>query len=183
LDLRLYQLTGLEVDKVKAEYAQILERIKDLMDILAKESRVFTIIKEELREIKAKHATPRLTQTGARRRRDRHRRPDRQRRRHHHHHPHRPDQAHRRQFLSRPAPRRQGRHRHDHPRRLRPPGEDQDFVEHLFTASTHDYLMFFTNTGRVYVERVHEIPDMGRAAKGRSIANLLELKADEKSPP
>jgi DNA gyrase subunit A len=58
--------------------------------------------------------------------------------------------------------------------------DDNDFVEHLFTASTHDYLMFFTNTGRVYVERVHEIPDMGRAAKGRSIANLLELKADEK---
>jgi DNA gyrase subunit A len=58
--------------------------------------------------------------------------------------------------------------------------EDKDFVEHLFTASTHDYLMFFTNTGRVYVERVHEIPDMGRAAKGRSIANLLELKSHEK---
>jgi DNA gyrase subunit A len=59
-------------------------------------------------------------------------------------------------------------------------GEAGDFIEHLFTASTHDYLMFFTNTGRVYVERVHEIPDMGRAAKGRSIANLLELRADEK---
>jgi DNA gyrase subunit A len=58
--------------------------------------------------------------------------------------------------------------------------QDDDFVEHLFTASTHDYLMFFTNSGRVYVERVHEIPDMGRAAKGRSIANLLELRADEK---
>src|SRR5262249_4785342 len=58
--------------------------------------------------------------------------------------------------------------------------EDKDFIEHLFTASTHDYLMFFTNTGRVYVERVHEIPDMGRAAKGRSIANLLELKNAEK---
>jgi len=57
--------------------------------------------------------------------------------------------------------------------------EDQDFIEHLFTAGTHDYLMFFTNTGRVYVERVHEIPDMGRAAKGRSIANLLELKPGE----
>src|SRR6185503_5359447 len=42
-----------------------------------------------------------------------------------------------------------------------------------------DYLMFFTNMGRVYVERVHEIPDMGRAAKGRSIANLLELKSGE----
>ena len=64
------------------------------------------------------------------------------------------------------------------------PGEDEDFVEHLFTASTHDYLMFFTNTGRVYVERVHEIPDMGRAAKGRSIANLLELEErTRKSPP
>ncbi len=60
------------------------------------------------------------------------------------------------------------------------PGEPEDFIEHLFTASTHDYLMFFTNTGRGYVERVHEVPDMGRAAKGRSIANLLELKADEK---
>ena len=58
--------------------------------------------------------------------------------------------------------------------------EDADFIERLFTASTHDYLMFFTNLGRVYVERVHEIPDMGRAAKGRSIANLLELRADEK---
>ena len=57
--------------------------------------------------------------------------------------------------------------------------EDQDFIEHLFTAGTHDHLMFFTNTGRVYVERVHEIPDMGRAAKGRSIANLLELKPGE----
>jgi DNA gyrase subunit A len=57
--------------------------------------------------------------------------------------------------------------------------EDKDFIEHLFTASTHDYLMFFTNTGRAYVERVHEIPDMGRAAKGRSIANLLELKHGE----
>jgi DNA gyrase subunit A len=59
-------------------------------------------------------------------------------------------------------------------------GETDDFIEHLFTASTHDYLMFFTNTGRVYVERVHEIPDMGRAAKGRSIANLLQLQAAEK---
>src|SRR5258708_35692262 len=61
-----------------------------------------------------------------------------------------------------------------------PEGEKEDFTENLSTASTHDYLMFFTSTGRVYVERVHEIPDMGRAAKGRSIANLLELKPDEK---
>jgi Type IIA topoisomerase (DNA gyrase/topo II, topoisomerase IV), A subunit len=58
--------------------------------------------------------------------------------------------------------------------------EDGDFVEHLFAATTHDYLMFFTARGRAYVEKVYEIPEMGRAAKGRSIANILELKPDEK---
>ena len=58
--------------------------------------------------------------------------------------------------------------------------EEGDFIEHLFTATTHDYLMFFTESGRVYVEKVYEIPEMGRAAKGRSIANLLELRAEEK---
>jgi DNA gyrase subunit A len=180
LELRLYQLTGLEIEKVKAEYAQILERIKDLLDILAKESRVFSIIKEELREIKAKHATARLTElvsdegeiaiedlianegviitithTGLIKRTN---------------------------VSSYRAQRRGGKGVIGMTTRetSAAPGEDQDFVEHLFTASTHDYLMFFTNSGRVYVERVHEIPDMGRAAKGRSIANLLELKAEEK---
>ena len=49
--------------------------------------------------------------------------------------------------------------------------EEGDFVQHLFTATTHDYLMFFTESGRAYVEKVYEIPEMGRAAKGRSIAN------------
>src|SRR5438128_12636599 len=58
--------------------------------------------------------------------------------------------------------------------------EEGDFIEHLFTATTHDYLMFFTSSGRAYVEKVYEIPEMGRAAKGRSIANLLELRSEEK---
>jgi len=58
--------------------------------------------------------------------------------------------------------------------------EDSDFVEYLFTATTHDYLMFFTTMGRCYVERVFEIPEGSRASKGRSIANPLELKQDEK---
>jgi DNA gyrase subunit A len=181
LELRLYQLTGLEIDKVKAEYAQIMERIKDLLDILAKESRVMAIIKEELREIKAKHATPRLTELV-------------------------PDEGEiaiedlianegviitithaglikRTNVSSYRAQRRGGKGVIGMTTRetsAAPGDEDGDFIEHLFTASTHDYLMFFTNSGRVYVERVHEIPDMGRAAKGRSIANLLELKAEEK---
>ena len=178
LDLRLYQLTGLEIDKVEAEYKALLEVIKDLLDILAKESRVMTIIKDELKAIKEKHATPRKTEIV-------------------------PDEGEiaiedlianegviitlthgglikRTAVSSYRAQKRGGKGVIGMTTREGETTEDNDFVEHLFTASTHDYLMFFTNTGRVYVERVHEIPDMGRAAKGRSIANLLELKADEK---
>jgi DNA gyrase subunit A len=181
LELRLYQLTGLEVDKVRAEYMQLLERIKDLLDILARESRVFAIIKAELQVIKEKHASPRLTELA-------------------------PEEGEiaiedlianegviitithaglikRTNVSSYRAQRRGGKGVIGMATReisAAAPGEAEDFIEHLFTASTHDYLMFFTNTGRAYVERVHEVPDMGRAAKGRSIANLLELKADEK---
>jgi DNA gyrase subunit A len=178
LDLRLYQLTGLEIDKVEKEYKALLETIKDLLDILAKESRVMTIIKDELRAIKEKHATPRMTQIV-------------------------PDEGEiaiedlianegviitlthsglikRTNVSSYRAQRRGGKGVIGMATREGETPEDHDFIEHLFTASTHDYLMFFTNTGRVYVERVHEIPDMGRAAKGRSIANLLELKEGEK---
>ncbi len=156
----------------------MLETIKDLMDILAKESRVMEIIKKELQEIKAKHATPRKTEIV-------------------------PDEGEiaiedlianegviitlthngllkRTNVSSYRAQRRGGKGVIGMATRESETPEDQDFIEHLFTASTHDYLMFFTNTGRVYVERVHEIPDMGRASKGRSIANLLELKNGEK---
>src|SRR5271170_4035391 len=177
LELRLYQLTGLEIDKIDKEYKALLEVIKDLLDILAKESRVMTIIKKELQEIKEKHSTPRKTEIV-------------------------PDEGEiaiedlivnegviitlthnglikRTNVSQYRAQRRGGKGVIGMTTREGETAEDKDFVEHLFTASTHDYLMFFTNTGRVYVERVHEIPDMGRAAKGRSIANLLELKAGE----
>ncbi|MGA3265845.1 MAG: DNA gyrase subunit A [Verrucomicrobiota bacterium] len=177
LELRLYQLTGLEIDKVEAEYKELLARIKDLMDVLAKEARVLGIIKAELRAIQEKYATPRLTDLV-------------------------PDEGEiniedlianegviitlthnglikRTNMSSYRAQRRGGKGVIGMITREGATDEDKDFIEHLFTASTHDYLMFFTNTGRVYVERVHEIPDMGRAAKGRSIANLLELKSGE----
>jgi DNA gyrase subunit A len=177
LNLRLYQLTSLEIDKVEKEYKTLLEAIKDLMDILAKESRVMAIIKKELQEIKEKHATPRKSEIV-------------------------PDEGEiaiedlivnegviitlthkglikRTNISSYRAQRRGGKGVIGMATRESDTPEEADFIEHLFTASTHDYLMFFTNTGRVYVERVHEIPDMGRAAKGRSIANLLELKTGE----
>ncbi|MEI6782572.1 MAG: DNA gyrase C-terminal beta-propeller domain-containing protein, partial [Verrucomicrobiota bacterium] len=177
LELRLYQLTGLEIDKVRAEYLALVEVIKDLLDILAKESRVMAIIKAELLAIKEKHATPRLTDLV-------------------------PDEGEiaiedlianegviitlthaglikRTNVSSYRSQRRGGKGVIGMATREGATEEDQDFIEHLFTASTHDHLMFFTNTGRVYVERVHEIPDMVRASKGRSIANLLELKQGE----
>jgi DNA gyrase subunit A len=178
LDLRLYQLTGMEIDKVRAEYRELLERIKDLLDILAREARVLAIIKSELMVIRQKYATPRLTELV-------------------------PDEGEiaiedlianegviitlthgglikRTNVSSYRAQRRGGKGVIGMATREGQTEDDKDFIEHLFTASTHDQLMFFTNLGRVYVERVYEVPDMGRAAKGRSIANLLELREGEK---
>src|SRR4029079_6247744 len=57
---------------------------------------------------------------------------------------------------------------------------DEDFVEHLFVASTHSYLMFFTSTGKVFWLKVPETPQAGRAARGRAVTNLLQLKPEEK---
>ncbi len=178
LELRLYQLTGLEQEKVKGEYNELIKRIQDLLDILARESRVMTIIKGELKEIRNKYASDRLTDIV-------------------------PDEGEiniedlianegviitithnslikRTNVSSYRSQRRGGKGVIGMTtREAQVEGESNDFIEHLFTASTHDYLMFFTNTGRVYVERVHEIPDMGRASKGRSIANLLQMQAGE----
>jgi len=161
--MRLYQLTGLEIDKVRAEYRALLERIKDLLDILAREARVLTIIKSELMAIKEKYATARLTNLM-------------------------PEEGEiaiedlianegviitlthngllkRTNVSSYRAQRRGGKGVIGMATREGSPEEEQDFIEHLFTASTHDYLMFFTNTGRAYVERVHEIPDMAALPK------------------
>jgi len=179
LNLRLYQLTGLEREKIETEYKDVIESIKDLRDILAKEQRVFTIIKKELRETRDKYGSPRLTGIV-------------------------PDEAEINMedlianegciisithggFIKRTAvsafraQRRGGKGVIGMATREGATEQEEgDFVQHLFTATTHDYLMFFTATGRAYVEKVYEIPEMGRAAKGRSIANILELKPDEK---
>src|SRR3954449_7063794 len=179
LDLRLYQLTGMEREKIINEYKALIETIKDLRDILAKEVRVFEIIKKELREIRDKFASPRLTQLV-------------------------PDEGEinmedlianegciisithggfikRKAVSAFRAQRRGGKGVIGMSTREGATEEEEgDFVEHLFTATTHDYLMFFTQSGRAYVEKVYHIPEMGRAAKGRSIANILELRSEEK---
>jgi DNA gyrase subunit A len=179
LELRLYQLTGLEREKITHEYSELLSRIDDLLDILNRADRVMSIIKDELLKIKDKYDSPRVTEIipaegeidledlivnegciitithGG--------------------------------YIKRTAEsefraqRRGGRGVIGMAtREAQMVGEEGDFVEHLFTASTHDSLMFFTQGGRCYVEKVYEIPEMSRAAKGRSIANLLELRPEEK---
>ena len=179
LELRLYQLTALERDKIKDEYDKVLEEIKDLLDILSKESRVLTIIKDELLEVKEKYGTPRKTDIV-------------------------PDEGEiniedliandstiitisHRGFIKRtPAIdyRTQGRGgkglKGMETRDAQTDEEESDFVQHLFSGTAHDYLLFFTNTGRLFVERVYVIPEMARTAKGRSIKNLLDLRENEK---
>ncbi len=178
LDLRLYQLTGMERDSIKAEYDALIETIKDLMDIIAKEKRVLKIITDELRELQRKYANPRRTQIV----------------------PAEGEMAiedlianegvivtlTHNGFIKRTlvsayrAQKRGGKGVIGMVAREAEKEEDSDFVEHLFTAATHDYLMFITASGRCYVERVFEIPEGSRASKGRSIANFLELRSDEK---
>lgn len=179
LDLRLYQLTGLERNAIKKEYDDLVAVIKNLLDILANEMRVLTMIKEEVREIQRKYGNPRRTQIVA-------------------------AQGEiniedliadegtiititHNGFIKRTAVSSYRSQRRGGKgvigmvaRESQNEDEDNDFVEHLFTATTHDYLLFITQDGRCYVERVFEIPEMSRASRGRSIANFLELRPNEK---
>ncbi len=172
LELRLYQLTGLERDKIEEEYASLMELIAYLRDILDNESRLLEVIKDELVEMKEKYGNPRrseilaidgdlsmediipnegcmitVTHKG---------------------------------FMKRTSI--------DEYRSQKRGGKgvigsgqyEADFVEQLFTASTHDYIMFFMNNGRVYVEKVYNLPEGTRTSKGRALANILELQKDEK---
>ncbi|GGE33048.1 DNA gyrase subunit A [Streptococcus himalayensis] len=172
LDMRLRRLTGLERDKIQAEYDDLLALIADLTDILAKPERVLAIIKEELDEVKRKFADERRTELmvgevlslededlieetnvlitlsnkGYIKRLDQG------------------------EFT---AQKRGGRG-------VQGTGvKDDDFVRELVSTSTHDYLLFFTNTGRVYRLKGYEIPEYGRTAKGLPIVNLLKLDEGE----
>ena len=179
LDLRLYQLTGLEQDKIRDKYGAVLEDIKDLLDILAHEERVLAIIREELLIIKEKYGTPRKTGFAA-------------------------EEGSvedidliandasvitisHRGYIKRTAMtefRTQGRGgkglKGMETREAEDAEDEADFVEQIYSVTAHDYLLFFTDTGRVYVERAFQIPEMSRTAKGRSIKNFLNLRPEEK---
>ena len=172
LKLQLQRLTGLERQKIVDELAELRLRIADLKDILASAKRIDGIVGEELRQVRDAHADPRRTQiVGA---------------------------ANeiavedliadedvaisithsgyikRTTITSYRAQRRGGRGR------MGMKTKDEDFVSNLFIASTHSYILIFTNRGRIYWLKVHEIPDVGPQGKGKAIVNLVQLQGGEK---
>ena len=172
LDMRLYQLTGLERGKVEAEYAELKKLMEYLEDLLAHPEKIYAVMKEDLSEIRAKYGETRrtdlsidegeidmedliadepcvitLSSTG---------------------------------YIKRvPA---------DTYRQQRRGGKgvmgmntkDEDFVEHVFAASTHDYLLCFTEAGRMYWLKAYRVPEGSRQSRGRSLANVLQMTQDEK---
>lgn len=171
LELRLQRLTGMERDKIRAEHDELMKRIAHLQEILANEGMRFDIIKEELEEVKTKFGDERKSEI---------------------------------QYLANEmsiedlieeedvvitvshmgyikrtsateyrAQRRGGRGSRGGSTR------EEDYIEHLFVASTHDTLLFFTEKGRCFWLKVYEIPEADRTAKGRAIQNLLQIPKDD----
>lgn len=172
LEMQLQRLTALERDKIDQEYLELIKKIEQLKSILASEKKVLGIIKDELDELKKKFGDDRRTQivgeaedleiedliaeedviiTIT----------------HSGYIKRLPVSAYKRQ-------RRGGRG-------VTAMGtKEEDFAEHLFLASTHEYILFFTNKGKVYWLKVHEIPQGGRLSKGKAIVNLLQVESGEK---
>ena len=172
LEVRLYQLTGLERDKIEEEYLEIIKRIEYLKSLLASEKKLMAVVRAELLEIKEKYGDTRRTDIVA-------------------------DEGEiniedlivneacivtisHQGYIKRTAVSAYRSQRRGGKGVMGMEQREEDFIEHLFTCSTHDYIMFFTEEGRVYVEKVYELPEMGRAAKGKSLANFLQLRPEEK---
>jgi len=172
LDLRLQRLTALEADKIKQEHADTAERIKELREILGDESKVMGLIKEELLEIKERHADERRTEIT-----------------------HSEDDIDIEDLIADQqmviAITKSGyikslplaTYRKQKRGGMGVTGmdmKDEDYIEHLFVCSTHDYLLFFTNRGKVYRQKVYELPEASRTAKGRALVNVLPLREGER---
>jgi DNA gyrase subunit A len=171
LDLRLQRLTALEADKLSAEHAEVVERIRELRAILGDEQRVRDIIIEELREIRHAYGDERRTEIT-----------------------HSEDDIDIEDLIADQqmviAITRSGyikslplaTYRTQRRGGVGVSGmnmKDDDYIEHLFVCSTHDYLLFFTNRGKVYRQKVYELPEASRTAKGRALVNVLPLREGE----
>lgn len=172
LDMRLQRLTALERDKIEAEYQELIKDIERLRAILADERLVLGIVKDELIDIRHKYGDERRTRIAAAVKTfdDEDLIPEEEMV---------VTVTHRGYIKRQPvtlyrAQRRGGRGITGGTMR------DDDFIAHLFTASTHDYLCVFTNQGRAYRLKVHEIPEASRQAKGVALVNLVALEVGER---
>jgi len=172
LELRLYQLTGLERDKIEAEYLELLKLVEYYRSILASEALLLELIKQELLALKEKYSQPRRSEIIAAEG----------------------------EFRMEDVIANEGcvitvshqgfikRTRVADYRVQKRGGKgiigtetyDSDFVEHLFTASTHDYILFVTSTGKSYAKKVYDVPEGVRTAKGKSVTSFLKLVEGEK---
>jgi len=171
--LRLIQLVSLEIEKLTGDYRQLTEQIEHYEHILSDEQMVFDMIREDLAEISKSFSTPRKTVIA---------------------------EADAEEFniadliaehdvvvtishtgYVKRLPVDTYREQRRGGRGVKgTQAKDNDFIEHIFVASTHDDLLCFTNTGRVFRKKVYQIPEMPRTARGRAIQNMLEMRADER---
>jgi len=172
LEMRLQRLTGLERDKIITEYEEVLKEIARLNEILGSDALVMKIIRDELLALKAEYGDERRTEIVA----------------------HTSEigiedlikdeemvitishagYIKRNPLTNYRAQRRGGKGK------IGMETREEDFVERLFMATMHSYILFFTNKGRVYWLKVHQIPEAGRQAKGKAIVNLLQIGQDER---
>ena len=172
VEMRLRQLTGLEQDKLRAEYDELLKTIEDLKDILAKKERRMEIIKEELLEVKAKYGDERRTDieyaggdvsiTDLI-----------------------PDEkvvltiSHA-GYIKRTSLDEYKTQNRGGVGQKASTTRNEDFLEHLFVGTNHQYMMFFTQKGKCFWMRVYEIPEGSKTSKGRAIQNLISIEQDDK---
>lgn len=173
LEMRLQRLTGLERDKLQAEFDELMAQITDLKDILAREERKRSIIREEILDIKARYGDARRTQINAY-----------------------GDGnisdlsliadeemvitiSHEGYVKRTPVTEYRSQSRGGVGAKA-VSTKDDDFTEHLFTATMHNYLLIFTDKGRLFWKRVHELPEGSRVAKGRPVQNLINIEGDDK---
>jgi DNA gyrase subunit A len=172
LDLRLSQLTALEADAIKQEHDDVTERIAELRAILGDEGRVLAVIKEELGEIRERFGDERRSEIT-----------------------HSEDEidiedliadqqmviAITRSGYIKSLPLATYRQQARGGRGVTGMDmKDGDFIEHLFVCSSHDYLLFFSNRGKVYRSKVYDLPEASRTAKGRALVNVLPLREGER---
>jgi len=172
LDLRLSQLTALESDAIKQEHADVTERIAELRAILGDETRVLDVIKEELTEIAERFGEERRTEIS-----------------------HSEDELDIEDLIAdqqmvitithsgyvKSLPLATYRQQQRGGRGVTGMDmKDGDYIEHLFVCSSHDFLLFFSNRGKVYRSKVYELPEASRTAKGRALVNILPLREGER---